>query len=386
MMNQCLRRCSLLLVFASVGFLLVAPPAAAQQDRATLTGTVTDAETGDPLPNANVIIANSTQGTATNDDGEFRLANVPLGAQRLHVSVVGYESEARNLNLREGGVQTFDFALEPATLEAEGVVVEAERDEEWLEQLERFTRLFIGETPNAAETEILNPEVLHFSEGGGQFEAHATEPLEIENNALGYQVTYFLDEFQATSTRTRWDGEPLFEEMDGTPQQAVEWRERRRTAFMGSFHHLILALFSDRADGQGFRLFKRPASNMTAAGDSPFAPPPQMGDQRFPTEADEIIHPGETDDEKILDFDGMVEVVYLGATEIDEYYEWQQQFSRDRRIQVGDNYQTSQFWLERGPATVDYKGDVVDPYGVTRSGYYAFKRIADQVPKEYRPQ
>jgi len=46
----------------------------------------------------------------------------------------------------------------------------------------------------------------------------------------------------------------------------------------------------------------------------------------------------------------------------------------------------AQFWLERGPATVDYKGEVVERYGVTVSGYFGFERVADQVPKEYRPQ
>lgn len=381
-------RLSLLLCALAVSLFGLTSLAAAQQtapDRATLTGTVVDAETGDPLPNANVIIANSMQGTATNADGGFRLSNVPLGAQRLHVSMVGYESASRNLNLRESGVQTIDFALEPTVVEGEGVVVEAERDEQWQERFERFQRLFIGETPNAGETKILNPEVLSFSESGRTFETFAAEPLEIENQALGYRVTYFLDEFQATRNRTRWDGEPLFEEMEGTPQERQTWAEERRQAFLGSFHHLMLALFSDRVDGQGFKLFKRPRSGMSEAGNSPFAPPQELGSQRFPTEREDIIEPSDADGEIVLDFDGMVEVVYLGAVESDAYHEWRAQFRRDAGMQIGDRYQTSQFWLERGPATVDYKGDVVDPYGVTRSGYYAFKRIADQVPKEYRP-
>ena len=30
-------------------------------------------------------------------------------------------------------------------------------------------------------------------------------------------------------------------------------------------------------------------------------------------------------------------------------------------------------------------GEVRDPYGLTVYGYFAFERVADDVPKEYRP-
>jgi hypothetical protein len=109
-----------------------------------------------------------------------------------------------------------------------------------------------------------------------------------------------------------------------------------------------------------------------------------LSGQRFPTTTDEILHPGETEREHILDFQGMVEVLYLGETESDAYKAWRAQYGGLRRR--APRVQTSQFWLERGPAIVDYKGDLVDPYGATVSGYYAFERVADQLPKEYRPQ
>lgn len=354
---------------------------------ATLTGTVVDAETGDPLANANVFIAVSMRGTATNADGMFRLENVPLGAQRLYVSVIGYEPEARNLNLREARVHVLDFELQPAVLEEEGVTVEAERDAKWQQRYERFVRQFIGETPNAQQTEIQNPEVLSFDGGVGTLEAEAAEPLVIENRALGYRVTYFLEDFKTTPTRTQYDGEPLFEELDGTPEEQAQWQARRRTAFLGSFHHLLLSMLAGETEAQGFRLFSRPSSGGGPASNSPFNQRQTMSGQRFPIETGDILKDGETDTERILDFQGMVEVVFLGETETEAYKTWRAQatgsgLSRSR----APKYQTSQFWLERGPATVDYKGDVVDPYGVTVSGFFAFERVADQLPKEYRPR
>ena len=41
--------------------------------------------------------------------------------------------------------------------------------------------------------------------------------------------------------------------------------------------------------------------------------------------------------------------------------------------------------IRQGVRSVGYKEDVIDPYGVTVSGYYVFGRVADQLPKEYRP-
>jgi hypothetical protein len=393
MLNLMLNRFSLFTAFLFAIFGIYASHAQAQQPavpqgRAILTGTVVDAETGDPLANANVFIAVSMRGTATDAQGRFRLENIPLGAQRLYVSVIGYEPQARNLNLREARAYTFEFELEPTVLESEGVTVEAERDEKWQERYERFVRQFIGETPNAEQTEILNPEVLSFNGGIGTLEASAAEPLIIENKGLGYRVEYFLRDFRTTPTRTQYDGEPLFEEMEGTPEQQAMWNARRREAFLGSFHHLMLAMLNDQVEQQGFKLYSRPNAGRSLTGASPFGRArPAMSQQRFPLEVDEILEEGEVDSERILDFSGFAEAVFLGETESESYRTWRAQYREDGTFRTrAPKFQTSQFWLERGPATVDYKGDIVDPYGVTVSGYFAFERVADQLPKEYRPQ
>jgi hypothetical protein len=94
---------------------------------------------------------------------------------------------------------------------------------------------------------------------------------------------------------------------------------------------------------------------------------------------------GKRPGEHVLDFQGTAEIIYLGEKQSDAYSAWREERT-GRRGGRAPRYQTSQFWLERGPATVDYKGEVVERYGVTVSGYFGFERVADQVPKEYRPQ
>jgi len=372
------------------GLLLSAEWAHAQQQgprgRATLVGTVVDSASGEPLADVNVFIAGSTRGTVTNSQGRFRLANIPLGAQQLYVSFVGYKSISRNLNLREARVYRFEFVLQQTVIEGEGVVVEAERDEQWQRRYERFKTAFLGETPNAEQTEILNREVLSFDGGLGTLEAFAARPLLIENRALGYRIEYHLEDFRLTPRRIQYDGEPLFEELEGTPAEQATWEKARRTAFLGSVHHLLLAMISDRVEEQGFQLYLRQGAGPPRSG-GVGGLSRRMSGGRMSIEVDDIMKEGEAAGEHILDFRGTAETIFLGEKQSDAYDEWRSQYARGRGVGGrAPRYQTSQFWLERGPATVDYKGEVVERYGITVSGYFAFERVADEVPKEYRPR
>ncbi|NNE69646.1 MAG: carboxypeptidase-like regulatory domain-containing protein [Rhodothermales bacterium] len=355
-----------------------AGPANGQSTR--ITGQITDAESGTPLPGAHVFIASSQRGTISDENGRYALEAIVPGAHRLYISMLGYEPVAVDTLFRARAYQ-FDFALQPKILEVGEVTVTAEGDPDWARQLERFIRLFIGESPNSLEVDIVNPEVLDFTDKLGRFSARASEPLIIENRALGYRIQYFLNDFQATAGRTQYDGEPLFSELEPQNEADIErWGRKRQEAFMGSFRHLLLALLAERSERQGFKLYSRPSISVT--GTTPGGRTQQLqSQQRFPIEnPSSLFTPGETRDEHILDFTGFVEIVYMGETESEAYLNWQR---RGRRAKP--KFQTSWINLENGPTVFDYKGDVVDPYGVTFYGYLAFERVADQVPKEYRP-
>ena len=97
---------------------LAGSPAAAQ-DR-TVTGTVSDAETGDPLPGATVRVLGTTRGVATGPAGTYRL-DVPAGADSLAVSYIGYVRQLVAID----GRSTVDVALAPEVVAGDGVVVTA---------------------------------------------------------------------------------------------------------------------------------------------------------------------------------------------------------------------------------------------------------------------
>ena len=348
-------------------------PASAQVERTSIRGQVVDDESGVPLAGVHVFIASSTTGTVTNSDGEYLLSNIPVGALRLYASSIGYEPEARDMFLRTAAQKVVDFRMKPAVLSLEGITVEAKRDRKWKRRLERFTKMFIGETAASRETKIINPEVLDFGIDRSVFRAFASEPLVIENRFLGYRITYFLKDFQSDQTTIKYDGEPLYEELEAdNEQEKARWEENRRTAFIGSFRHFALALIAQKTDEQGFKLYGR-----NSAGSESIVQIPQGA--RFPVKQHDIIKPGSSSDEYVLDFSGFVEIIFTGEFEEDAYKEYRQSF------QGRDAFQTSWIRLSSGATIVDYKGDTLDPYGVTLYGYFAFERVANDVPRDYRP-
>ncbi len=352
--------------------LLLPASVVSAQVYATIVGTITDVDTGESLPTVNVFIASSMNGMTTDDQGRYRLTGIPLGALRLYVSMIGFEPQARDIFIREAKTYTFDFQLKEAIYEIGEITVTAD-NKKWKRQLEKFIGLFIGETPNASETKIINPEVMDFSSKGGEFRAQASEPLIIENKALGYRITYFLKEFVAIPNQTRYDGEPLFEDMSAeSPEQKAMWAARRDSAFYGSFRHFMLALLNDKVEEQGFKTFSIPAQQSLGGQARP-------GDQRYPIKASEILKEGESAGEKMLDFEGFVQITYTREEEDKSYLRWTNQPYRR------PSYRSSLIRLGDGPTVVDLKGDVLDPYGVTLYHYLAFERVADEVPKEFRP-
>lgn len=373
------RRLPTMLVFVVSLMFVTLASEARQAVRVTLSGNVQDAETGVPLTGAHVFIASSMIGTTTDRDGNYELYGVPLGAHRLYVSMLGFEDDFLDILLRTDEAQRFDFSLQPAVLDVGEIVVEAERDRRWARRLERFTREFIGETPNAEQTTILNPEVLDFEDTRGTFTAVAAAPLVIENKALGYRIQYFLSDFQSTPGRVRYDGEGLYEELEPEhAEQARQWELKRREAFIGSFRHFMLALIAGRSEAQGFKTYSRPSAG-GARGDS-FAAASRVASQRFPLDPESLLSPGEAPNEYILEFEGHLEIVFMGEQEDPAYLDWSLRPERSN-----PRFQTSWTFLDHGPAVVDYKGDTLDPYAVVFMGYWAFERVADDPPREYRP-
>ncbi|MEA1882392.1 MAG: carboxypeptidase-like regulatory domain-containing protein, partial [Candidatus Marinimicrobia bacterium] len=91
----------------------------------TMSGTVTDAATGDALPGANVVIAGTSMGAAAASDGSFTINNVPAGSYTITASVIGYADESESVNV--SGDVTVNFSLKTSVLELSALEVLASR-------------------------------------------------------------------------------------------------------------------------------------------------------------------------------------------------------------------------------------------------------------------
>ncbi len=76
-----------------LSFLLIGSLSYGQLGAGKLAGKITDAETGEPLIGANIVILNTQMGAATDINGEYFILNITPGTYNVKVSFVGYSSK-----------------------------------------------------------------------------------------------------------------------------------------------------------------------------------------------------------------------------------------------------------------------------------------------------
>ncbi|RMD96325.1 MAG: TonB-dependent receptor, partial [Calditrichaeota bacterium] len=91
-------------------------------------GTVKDAETGEPLIGANVLIEGTQRGAATDKNGRYFILHVPPGTYNLRAQMIGYATVIkRNVTVQVDLTSQVNFALALSAVEGQEVVVVAER-------------------------------------------------------------------------------------------------------------------------------------------------------------------------------------------------------------------------------------------------------------------
>jgi outer membrane receptor for ferrienterochelin and colicin len=93
-----------------------------------LTGVVKDAQTGEPLIGATVVLQGTKLGAKTNFDGEYTILNIPPGQYSLRVTYVGYQSKTiEKITIRVDLTTRVDIELSSQSVQVQEVVVSAER-------------------------------------------------------------------------------------------------------------------------------------------------------------------------------------------------------------------------------------------------------------------
>lgn len=90
-----------------------------------IEGTVTDEETGETVPGANVLLVEPNRGAATDADGNYAIGGIEPGTYTLRVTFVGYQTNNQQITITAGQTLEQNVALQSGALNLDEVVVTA---------------------------------------------------------------------------------------------------------------------------------------------------------------------------------------------------------------------------------------------------------------------
>lgn len=226
------------------------------QAQKQIKGVVIDVEKKTPIPKASVFLNNTSVGTTANDEGRFELS-IPAGRFELIVSSVGYQTQ----NQVVGTAEATDFYTIKLLVKApdlEEVVIEPYEKNGWEKWGKWFTDNFLGTSAYSRDCRIKNPDVLKFrnSKRTNSLTVTASAPLVVENHALGYRITFQLENFRYdfNDRYLFYAGYPFFEKMQGSDRKQRRWEKGREDVYRGSMMQFMRALYRNRIAEEGFEV------------------------------------------------------------------------------------------------------------------------------------
>lgn len=219
---------------------------------AQLRGIIIDAGNKKSVRNAIVFINNTTLHHTTNSDGAFEINGLQPGFYDLIVYHPKYQMFKSSLQVQSNKAYQLNLSITPLEEKPKGT----KQDEEWELNLDWFRNGLLGSDINTTACKIVNEKVLSFQRNGDQLTATATAPLVIENNALGYKITYYLQSFKANTSAADVQGMTQYEELASEDYLVInEWNRNRQKAYWGSSRHLFRSMVDGNLNKEGFDLY-----------------------------------------------------------------------------------------------------------------------------------
>jgi len=323
------------------------------QSTGSLSGRVTDSKTKEPIPYATAFLANTMIGTEALVDGTFSLRNIPVGKYDLTVSSTGYKLATLPVSIPDGE-KTLSVQLHQDVKILKEVVIKRKRLD-YAKLKAMFTQYFLGETDNAGKCTIANMDDidLDYDEETKVLTATAAKPIEIENDALGFKVFYFLNEFKLDLIKQvdLFVGVPRFEALvPSTKAQARRWVGERARAYYGSLTHFMRSLKFNCLKEDDFYIYLEQKNKWIPINESFF----------LSSGPDSLVR---------------LKIVYQGETQ--EY-----NYSRQNVY----SYQTSYLKFRKNDLLIHDNGYYENPLKFYLEGYLAWsEKIAELLPLEYQP-
>lgn len=318
--------------------------------KAQISGVVKDIQSQEPLKHAVVFINNTSLFTETNDRGEFTLNGIAPGFADLSIYKEGYQLFKNSIRIQVDKIYKLNLPL--TRQEEKSKAVKAKIDDEYKKNQQWFERGFFGTTQNAASCKIVNLKSISFSRTGDVLGVSASEPIEVENQALGYRITYFLQGFDAGVESVNVQGLIQFDTLSTKdPLQRETWERNRLKAYWGSERHLFKALVEGKWRDQGFDLFD---------------------EQGKPLRLDSLVGPGK--------IPGYYKIGLTGKTKV--RYQIEEGTSG---IQATDREGQVSWIVPNGAIEVSIDGILFNTRSVEITGRMSVDKLADMLPLNYVP-
>lgn len=219
-----------------------------------IKGTVLENKTNSPIFAA--IYFNGTfTGTVSDQNGNFKLDISKNASMPLIISSIGYYSITLTVFSTDKPLIIY---MTPKVYEVQGIVISSKSlVKKRKTNLKLFKNIFLGTTANARNCEIINENDITFNYDSEHdtLKAFASKPILINNMALGYKITYYLNRFEyyKKDRSMLLTGSLIFNEdlaIEETYKQLYE--RRRKDAYLGSRMHFFRALWADDLISAGF--------------------------------------------------------------------------------------------------------------------------------------
>ncbi len=234
----------------------------------SVSGKVTSAKTGEPLPYVNIFISNSTWGTTSDMQGFYKLSSIRPGKQELVFSMIGFKTQVITLELNNTSIIFLEISLEEKVYEFDEVKISGDQPKEWFEDLEFFKEKFFGYTKDPIICKILNEYYLEFSHSNKNlFIAECEIPLEIINYTLGYNLKCEIIKFEYDYwSKTLHSSYKIFftelnNETDDYKQYQISLRNK---IYKGSIFYFLRELASNRFMESGFKIYNTASASTSS--------------------------------------------------------------------------------------------------------------------------
>jgi hypothetical protein len=226
-----------------------------------IRGTVLDKSNNSKISFASIYLNGTFVGTQSDLNGNFELDISKNPSMPLTISYIGYYSVTLTGFSTDKPLLIY---MTPKVYELKEVVISSKSlVKRRRANLNLFKNVFLGTTANARNCEIINENDITFNYDSDRdtLKAFASKPILINNRALGYKITYYLDRFEYYKKDESMliKGSLIFTEdlaIEETHKQLYE--RRRKNTYLGSRMHFFRALWADDLISAGF-IVKNPA-------------------------------------------------------------------------------------------------------------------------------